>query len=138
MQSLILGPLEKAKITALREKAAFSPIPESEMQERAAAYAEGRQISGFNEYSIELPVGFRLTFTIEQHRPGPMRHMSMSSSRPGSTPHPEMVKMVMSELGYINPLERCIVTEEPTDIGSIAINVIEPLDGNFRPFIKSE
>lgn len=72
-------------------------------------------------YSCAIPIGYKVTYTIEQQVPGTLRHMSISVD--GKLPSIEAVKMIMVEFSFENELENCYLYIEE---GGKAINVIEP------------
>ena len=140
LRPLVIDDEVKAKIRDLREKAAAEPISLETMKQRAADYAEGKPLQEFSDYAIEIPEGFLVVYTVEHHEPGPVRHLSVSIETydPEKGPNLEAVKMLMEEFGFILPLGQNLMYLEPAPDGGLAVNVVEPLDGNIEPFIKKE
>ncbi len=83
-------------------------------------------------FVIHIPEGMTVVYSIEEHERGTMKHISLSVNIKDRVPSPEAVKMILKEFNFINALEKCYVKKE--DVGRIAINVLEPLDGNWKPF----
>lgn len=86
---------------------------------------------------VIIPMGFKIVYTVEVQPAGALKHMSMSITLPGRVPHPEAVEMIMEEMGFVNPLSDCLWYEEQCGGGQMAINVMEPLDGDWTPFRKA-
>jgi hypothetical protein len=80
------------------------------------------------DQTLELPLGWKVTMSIEYQPVGLTRHMSMSSPVEGRTPSPEAVQWTMLALGFVRPLEDCMIYPEEYATGRTAINVLEPLD----------
>lgn len=145
MRVLVIGPIERVMIQDLVDKAARNVTPLGVVMERAGASTtddkgtlSGPEPDEAVAHTIEIPDGFRVTYTVEQQPAGPCRHMSVSvktlSKRRG--PSVEAVQTLMREFGFINPLERTMSWLEDTSFGRMAINIVEPLDGNWEPFRK--
>lgn len=85
--------------------------------------------------TLDIPMGFHVVYTHEEQEHGYLRHMSMSiTAFHGRVPSPQAVQMVMEEMGFINPLEQCLWWQEDCGGERMAINVVEPLDGDWEPF----
>ena len=116
------------KLQACAVYAADHTVSLDEMKRRHEAFLAGRFTSDPNPATtVELPMGFKVVFTIEEHPMGWMRHMSMSSPKAGRAPIEPALAWVMGQLGYTLPVSECITY--PEDIGSnhVAINVLEPI-----------
>jgi|SRR5215831_14620768 len=99
---LIIGEAQKRDLEELRKRAAAAPIDMPPLIE-ALKTPEGkrRHMDRMNELTIDIPLAFKVTFSIEVNHPcGTCRHMSMSVDRRGRTPSPEAVWMVAKELGF--------------------------------------
>ena len=83
--------------------------------------------------TLDIPMGFHVVFTHEHQPNGVLRHMSVSIALEGRVPHPEAVRMLMEEMGFLLPLEECLFWEEDCGNGNVAINVVEPVDGDWTP-----
>lgn len=125
---LIVGPKEKAALADLRERAASSPVDVKWLMDAIklpkVKAEHSRQMTA---QSVDIPMGFWVTFSIETNHPcGTCRHMSMSSARSGRLPTPEALWMVAVELGFTGRIEDCVVYPEKLKQGD-AINVIQPV-----------
>lgn len=60
-------------------------------------------------YSCIIPIGIKIVFSFELQK-YKVRHLSMSGPR--GAPHPAIVKEIMKELGFAQPLEKCMVKME--------------------------
>ena len=126
---LLLGPDECAALQELRELAAATPVDMPPLLQRLKT-GEGKaaHMRQMNAQSIEIPVGYLVTFSIETGHPaGVCRHMSMSSPVEGRVPIPEAVWMVAEELGFSGSLEACAVWLEDLQGHGKAVNVVQPL-----------
>jgi len=126
---LIIGQTQKDALQALRDRASAAPIDmppvikQLETEDGRAAH-----FKRMAALTIDLPVAFAVTFSIETGHPGgTMRHLSMSSHRHGRAPIPEVVWMVAEALGFVDSLEACRVWAEDIGNGDRAINVVQPL-----------
>lgn len=125
MRPLVIGPEEKEKLQALKDNA----------EQNILSFDDLLDIKNKREplvgdrpgFSCEIPVGFRVVFSLENH---PMkdgsgfktiRHMSMSVDAEGKLPNPIACKMIMEELGYKSELIDCIISIERNH----AINILE-------------
>lgn len=91
------------KLAALREFAEANPIPVDEMRRIAAG--EAPCVGEREGYGLNLDLGYRLVFTVEEHpqRSGGtkwLRHMSMSLSAPGRAPNQFSLGMIGESLGF--------------------------------------
>lgn len=134
-RALLIGKDEEAAIAALREKAAAAPIAQDVLQFRAFRASSGEFVEPFPEFTIQIPQGYTVSYTVELQPPGPCRHMSVSIDSK-KLPHIEAVKLLMKEFRFINPIENVFIIESIMGDGRKSINVIEPLDGNLTPFLQ--
>jgi len=126
---LLLGPDEQAALAALREKAAAHPVDMPPLLKRLqTADGKGSYLKWMlDELTIELPVAYAVSFSIETNHPGgrSARHLSMSVSRPGRTPIPEAVWMVAQELGFAGSIEQGVVWLEDLADDRAAVNLLQ-------------
>lgn len=87
------------------------------------------------DQTLELPLGWKVTFSVEEQPFGWARHMSMSAPAKGRVPHPVAVEWTMQALGFHRPLDACFIYPEKYDNGRTAINIIEPVDPAL-PFLQ--
>lgn len=135
-RALILNDELRGEISRIVKKARERCMPYEEAV-RAAAFAEksGVTTNDYNEaLTLKIPVGFHVTYTHEEQRPGlACRHISISldNAKPGSGPHPAAVDMLLEAYGYVNRVGGLAtwLTELPD--GTTVVEALEPLDGNM-------
>lgn len=135
----MIGARERAAISELIEKAERNVTP-MEALERAAKFKaqRGGAFNAMNEANtIDLPIGFAVTYTHEQQPGAVCRHLSVSvDGRPGMGPNPHAVEQIMAEFGFKNTLREVFAHVETLRDGRLVINAIEPLDGNMEHLLK--
>jgi hypothetical protein len=132
---LILSPVVVAGLHRLRGFAARRPIemaPVVEQIKTPEGMKEHMRRMHAQTIRIPGPYPFDVTFSIENHPGGMMRHMSMSIVREGRVPSPEAVWMVAEELGFSGGLESSQVWFEDLTDGSKAVNVVQPISVQAR------
>lgn len=131
---LLLGEVQREQLRDLRERAALDPTDMRGLGDRLKDKRLKREhVDRMNNLSIELPLAYLVTFTVEVGHPGGVaRHLSMSSKRRGKTPIPEAVWMVCQELGFVGDrFEGCTVWVEDLQRGpdprdrAKAVNVVQ-------------
>ena len=131
----MIGARERAEISELIEKAEKRVTPLADM-ERAANFKKktGDAFNAMNEAStIDLPLGYAVTYTHEEQPRAICRHISISTDgKPGTGPSPHAVSAIITEFGFKNPLERAFTYLDTLRDGRLVVNVIEPLDGNME------
>lgn len=136
MHALIITKHAHAKLEALREVAEANVVPFQEMYRRNQEFQArgGRQPGemGRSDMTVMLRVGYSCTYTVEEHRPGvSCRHISVSG--PNQLPHPKAVTMLMKIMGFQRELLDAMVWTEDVGGGRMAINVLEPVSGDWGP-----
>jgi len=122
MTVLILGdPRVTAIIKRLKDNAHANPI---KLEELRRLIDEGKAVGEvYPESCAQLPGGFRVCYTIEEHPEGWCKHISLSVAREGRWPHPAAAALLIAEFGM--SAELCaIYNEEETR----AVNFIQPVD----------
>ena len=124
MTSLLIGPDEKAKIAELRAFAEANPLdPVSVIALAAENLDNVRDV--MHMYSIDVPIGFHVTYSQENQPPGLCHHLSVSIDRADKMPHPETVEMILQEFG-MEPIAQSInVWIEDVDDVTKAINIAQ-------------
>jgi hypothetical protein len=135
---LIIGATQKQELFALRARAAAHPVDLSRVK-TAIETPDGkrRHMDHMDSQTIDLPMAYLVTFSIETGQPcGPCRHLSLSSQIKGRAPIPEAVWMVCQELGFVGEtaFDGCHVYIEELQRGPDpvkdrhkAVNVIQPI-----------
>jgi hypothetical protein len=143
MRALILGHKERADIELLIARAASHVIRYDDMKRAAEAYAAGQRgvaPSSVNvAQTMPLPVGFSVTYTHEEHRRDVVcRHISISVDHPDKAPHPAVVDEILKAFGFHHRVGQVPMWAEPLVNGGVAINAVEPLDGDLARLSKRE
>jgi hypothetical protein len=129
---LWIGPTEKAAIRGLIAKAGRERVPLEDMKRRALSLQRGIPLpKRYNMlFTIEIPFGFTVTYTVEEQSQGWTRHLSVAADRPGRAPSPEAVDMLMREFAFRAPGVRHIEIKwmEPLGNDRKAINLVEYID----------
>lgn len=134
-RALMIGAKEREAIKALIEKAAARPTPLENIR-RAAEHLQktGSRFNAMNEAAtIDIPLGFAVTYTHEEQPGAVCRHMSISvDGKRGTGPNPAAVSMLMEEFGFKNKLGELYANVGELRDGRLVIDLIEPLDGNME------
>lgn len=129
---LVIGPDEETKFAALKNYAASHVIDMAEVMPMIQTKKGKRKhLERMNKYTIALPFGFTVTYSVEIGHPiGSCRHLSMASAVPRRVPSPQAVWMVAEYFDFKGGLEACTVWPEELGDGGTAINVVQPLKVN--------
>jgi hypothetical protein len=128
---LLIGPEQVAALHRIRDLAAQRPVDMRGLGERLKLpKLKAKHMRQMSAQTVDLPLAFRVTFSIETGHPGgPARHMSMSVAREDRVPHPEGLWMVAEALGFTGSLEACqAVWVEDLQGHGKAINVVQLLN----------
>ena len=128
---IVIDDIVRARMREIVALANERPIPLEII--RLLAAGEPMPKGLHNDFTMVVPMGFPVIYTHEVQPSGIFRHMSMSVAldRVDRVPHPLAVQMVMEEMGFINDLGHCKFWHESVGGCRTAINVLEPLDGNW-------
>lgn len=136
-RALIIGDTERAAVTALIAKAAGSVTPLATV-ERLAEWKDrtGAVVNPLHdEFTIALPVGFRVTYTHEQQKQCVCRHMSVSiDAPPPAAPSPAAVNELLALFGFKNRIPAIVFWLDKGE--RVIINLLEPLDGDLSRLEK--
>jgi hypothetical protein len=77
------------------------------------------------DQTVELPLGWMVTLSVEYQPMGLARHLSVSSPAPERVPSVETVSIVMAELGFEKNISGCAVYLEEYKCDHKAVNVVE-------------
>lgn len=100
MPALLIGAEERQKIAELRAFAAANVQDAKHVMDTTrepAAEAAHRDM--MDMHSIELPVGYHVTYSHERQPPGLCVHISISVDRPNKMPHPAAVETILEAFG---------------------------------------
>jgi len=149
MSILVIGPEEEAEIARAIERAMSKPLPLSVAMQIAQpdrlhlnlADRKGPVELARQEYPAQqVMLGtYRAAFSFEEEPAGLVRHLSVSSHRPGKIPGPEVLEKVCEAFGFsefvcgafgnrsqARPTDHLArIWAEEFDPGHYAINVIE-------------
>ena len=126
---LVINPAVQERVREILALAEVRPIPLEVHQLLAAGEPIPQGI--YDDFTMRVPMGFTVIFTHETQPVGLLKHLSMSVDLAGRVPHPEAVRMLLEEFGFTTRLEDCIVWQEDCGGNHTAINVIEPVDGDW-------
>lgn len=136
MRALLLGEAEKKQIADLVKLAHENPLTPAFIGKLSEGFDPDDPASRSNlqwvipiEFTIDIPDGFRVTYTEEQQPMGLCRHLSVSVSGTDRIPNPVAIQMLLSLFGFERPLgDRQMVYPEKYASGLTAVNVIEPME----------
>ena len=107
--------IDDTKIANLKAFAEANPIFMNELIQIAEGNA--KPVGDREGYGLDLPINFRVVFSIEEHPQTDgggtvwLKHMSMSLAVPGRVPNEHAVALVCQGLGF-PPLKECYVNLE--------------------------
>jgi hypothetical protein len=123
MKTLWLGADERCAIARLRAKAEAAPLAPDAVAVAAARRRRGQTPPLPIPFTLVLPDGFRVAFTIERHPSGPERHLVICGAG-----HPAQVAMLLAEFGFLGGWRELPVWIEASGGGrGRAVNIAEPL-----------
>jgi hypothetical protein len=127
MRPLVIGAVQKQQIATLRALAAEN-VMDTEAMKTAAAKDIAAYRQMMTDLSVELPVGFLVTYSHERCEPfGVMQHISITVDAPNRSPHPAAVNMILAEFG-MQPFDQSLsVWIEHVSKTEKAINVVQRL-----------
>lgn len=132
---LMIDNQARAIIFAARQTAEHNVLAYAEMERRAKAADQGETVGLLNaDFTVQIPVSYTATYTHEEHVPGVLfRHLSVAimGGQPERGPHPAVMREIMAEFKFQNDLENVEGWLETLSDGRLAINVLEPLDGDW-------
>lgn len=136
---LVIGDEERDLIKSLIKVSEQRVVAYEDMLEMSDRVDRGEVLDGSrnNHLTIDIPMHYQATFTIEEHaKDRTFRHLSLSiiEGREGHGPTPEAMAMVMNEFGFRGSIldmhSRLVIYPETLLNGTFAINVLEPLQDN--------
>jgi hypothetical protein len=124
---LMLGPDERAALTALRGLASANPV-DMRVLPKALRTPEGKaaHMARMTQQCVTIPLDFLVTFSIETGHPmGACRHMSISVGKAGRVPNEHAVWLVAEALGFTGGLDTCMHWLETLQGHGQAVNVVQ-------------
>lgn len=128
MAALVIGETQRKQIADLVAVATANPL-----DARRVKAAADRDLVAYRDMmatlTLELPIGFLVTYTHEQQpQAGLCHHISISVRRPKKMPSPEAVQVILMEFG-MRPLEdrQGGFWIEDIDPVTSAVNVVQPV-----------
>jgi hypothetical protein len=128
-----------AQLKTLKEYAENHVFSHEEMLELQDMGEEAKDAVG-KQFRVDIPLGYLLTFTIEdQGRDiGKCRHASMRGPNLGKAPRPEALDMVLPYLGFESPALACEVWLDHDELGQTFVHVIEVIDADARERVRKQ
>ena len=120
MRPLLLDKTDLSALQTLRKFAEQHPVTLNEMKRIVSGQTP--PVGDREGFSCQVSVGFRIVYSIEEHPKQAFRHASFSVDTVGKMPNHRAVQELMNHLGFILPLEKCLVKIE----NKFAVNVLEP------------
>jgi hypothetical protein len=131
---LAITPEVQSEIKAAVERAAKHPISPAECERLARAFPQNMDEIKLADrppdfhrpesVHVNIPIGFRASFSFEHQSGGLCRHLSVSVDTPGRVPNLLAMGMIAEAFGFVSGAPRKFWTEE-FEPGHHAINVIE-------------
>lgn len=84
MRPLVISPGAKEEITTVIEHARKNPFSTDDLKKIIAGGSAPGDMEGF---TVEIPFGFKVVYTVEQQNIGWCHHISISIDKPGYYPH---------------------------------------------------
>ena len=123
MRPLVIDEELKSNISKLVAYAEKNPFT---MDDCLDVYNKAMEPAGdMKHYSLVLPFGYRIVYSIEQQPMGNVRHLSISVDADGKLPNIVVSQEIMKLIGFDNELEECIVRLEDIAPKRQAINILE-------------
>lgn len=126
MPGLLIGEDERQRIAEVRAFAAANV-----MDPFGSITAAARDMQAYRDMmamlTIELPIGYHITYSHEQQPDGLCRHISVSVARAGRMPSTEAVEMILGAFGMTPIRTSVALWIEDIDADTKAINLVQPL-----------
>lgn len=84
-----------------------------------------KPVGDYKGYTITIPTGYRIVYSIEEQTIGDVKHLSVSVDEDGVLPNPTAVEMIMKEFGFKESLDNCKVFLEQISKNRKAVNILE-------------
>lgn len=104
MRALVIDENVREQIQQVKDYAEANPFSMDDLLDtKNGELAAAGDLDG--KHVLEIPVGYRVVFSMEQQPAGLCRHMSVSVDFPGKLPSVPSVIMLMKEFGFDHPLD---------------------------------
>ena len=123
MRVLVIGAEQKQQLADLVKHAESNVFSMDDMFD--VHNGDMKTPGDMDGFSCDIPVGYKVVFTIEKHPSMKVRHTSISVDTPGKLPLPQCVEMIIKELGFTKPMLECMVDIEKVSDTFSAISVRE-------------
>lgn len=133
---LIIDNQARALISVSMAHAMRSPVSHAALVE-ISEMAKKNPVGGLvlnRDHTVPIPACYTATYTVEEQMPGVLfRHLSVAiiDGQPDRGPHPLVMDEIMREYGFHNDRENVQGWLETLEDGRLAVNVLEPLDGDW-------
>lgn len=131
-RELDISPDVRVRIASLRDYSEANPLSLETMKHLASLYAEGKPLPLFPRNMLSIPTGWQVTYLVETHPMGKMRRLRVTHGDADKTPPLEALKLLASEFGFTNPVEKCILFPEEDEVH--ALNAMEPVNESMEAF----
>lgn len=141
MRALLIDAAAEVKIAELKERAFAMPIPRDINEGRARAFQDGGiRPRDWIENRIRIEQGFLVTFTVEDHKMGRVRHLEVGVEAKGLLPALEACEIFMKRFDFKNDFEGVLrwVDNKIGHTGMVSVHLIEPVDGDVDKFLRTE
>lgn len=135
MQALTLDDDTLARVKALLEYGEANPISMEDLQTFLVAHEGRAAIGDLPGRSTQVPLGFRISFSVEQQPAGWCKHLSISCQ--GKLPHPvaavqimQLFKMRPFSLNLLDPGRKDTCVYQEQNEANHSINILQLLDEN--------
>lgn len=124
MRALVMGPVQEAALKRLRHHAEANRVDVDDLLDIYNRQAP--PVGDRKGFDCDIPVGYRVVFCIEHQKRGWARHMSVSihPAKPNQCAHPEAIKWLMAQLGFVGEMNGKDVMVYFEDQNTI-VNVVE-------------
>lgn len=136
MTTLVIGPDQEKAIADLMELARANPLTREYLARMCQGFDPADPATRHPDagtiplhFTIDLPIGVRVTYTEEQQPIGMCRHLSVSIDKLEWVPAPPVVDELLSQFGFVGRTgaPELIIWPEHYASGRIAMNALEQI-----------
>jgi hypothetical protein len=130
VRPLLIAAEQRDALERLRIRAAKHPVDIAGLSARLAdAVGMMAHKATITSQTLELPVGYLVSFTVETGHPvGTCRHMTLSVMSEDAVPTLEAVGMVAEQLGFVGGVSCCVVWLEKLQGHGLGVSVVQPVN----------